>query len=407
MENEKNAAVTQNVSCPYTVNIFPADTTGCNWYRNLAPQLTMEQCIGGVTFNTCRKFVIDKDFFRFVNVNIIQRQVTSYQRDYFLKFIMPMSQKFGSWIVYNVDDCIHKDDVPVYNKSHDTYNTPGYSENIKEMLNATDFILVTTDELGNYYKDRFGITDEQIIVIPNYIPFWWMGASFNKERIMASFKANVTEKHRPRIGIIGAPAHYDTGNKKVENDITHLLPYIRKTIKDYQWVVFGSMIPELENEISRGEIEAYHGIDILQYPRMLCNLNLQYVVAPLLDNVFNRCKSNIKLTESWASGFGCAAQDLCCYNKYTNDVFSDDDSLHSILSRDLKNADAFEAKIVSNHKQMANWWLESHMTDWIRLYKLRQKPLIFDFDSSIKSAVAAQTASSDDIITPPSIKIKQ
>ena len=180
----------------------------------------MEQCIGGVTFNTCRKFVIDKDFFRFVNVNIIQRQVTSYQR-LFLKIYYanePKSMVLGLFItlmiastrmmfLYTINPMtriIHRDIVIILRKCW-----------MQPIL-----FFVTTDELGNYYKERFGTRDEQIIVIPNYIPFWWMGSSFNKERIMVSFKTN--EKHRPRIGIIDLLT--TIGNKKVEN-ITHLLPY--------------------------------------------------------------------------------------------------------------------------------------------------------------------------------------
>lgn len=391
---------------PHCVNIFPADSTGCDFYRNFAPQTTVEHCVGNITFNTCRKFMLDMNFFRGVNVNILQRQVNNTQREYYLKYIIPMSRRCGSWIVYNIDDCIHKDDIPKYNKAWEAYQSDDFMDNIRRMLNESDFVLVTTDVLGQYYTDRFGVPEDCIVVIPNMVPHWWMGHFFNPDRKRAEYREFVEKRRRPRIGLIGAPSHYDTCDKKIENDITGILGYIKKTLKDYQWVVFGSVIPELEDYVRRGEVEYHDGIDILHYPHMLNNLSLQYVVAPLLDNVFNRCKSNIKLTESWAMGFGCAAQDICCYSRYTKDVFSDGDSLDAILKRDLASEDAFISKITENHGKMNPWWLENNLGQWLELYKLRQKPLIFNYDKMRENARGhGQSVKDSEIVVPDGLSI--
>ena len=362
---------------PFCINIFPADTTGCDFYRNFCPRETIEHSVGNIMFNTCRKFLVDDNFFRGINVNILQRQVNNFQCEYYLKYIIPMSRKFGSWIVYNIDDCIYKDDIPKYNKAWQVYQDDQYMRNVYNMLNASDFVLVTTDELGEYYIKRFGVNPDSIVVIPNYIPRWWLEHCYDLERRVKLYEQN---RNRPRIGLIGAPAHYDVERKNIENDITALLPYIKKTLKDFKWVIFGSEIPELQDMVARGDIEYHRGIDILHYPDRVSALNLQYIVAPLLDNTFNRCKSNIKLTESWAMGIGCAGQDICAYNKYTDDVFHDDDSLDAILRRDLKDEGAFAEKIVANHAKMNGWWLEDHLDQWLRLYRLRQKPLLYNYD---------------------------
>jgi O-antigen biosynthesis protein len=384
---------------PFCVNIFPADSTGCDFYRNFAPRETVEHCIGDVTFNTCRKFTIDMNFFKGVNVNVLQRQVSDAQCEYYLKFIIPMSRKCGSWIVYNIDDCIHKDDIPKYNKAWDVYQSDKYMDNIKKMVQSSDFVLVTTEELGKYYVDRFGASEDSIICIPNYVPFWWMGHFYDIARISYNYDVHVNKNHRPRIALIGAPAHYDVNKKGLDNDITPILDYVKKTIKDYQWVVFGSTIPELQEYIDRKEIEFYSGIDILHYPYTLHCLNLQYIVAPLADNVFNRCKSNIKLTESWALGVGCAGQNICTYNKYTNDVFDDGESLDAILKKDLASVEDFTRKIDENHKRMKDWWLEGHLNEWLDLYHLRQKPLVFNYDGIEKAESGVKTPT-DDVIAP-------
>ena len=408
--NEKKRQAEEDInSSPFCVNIFPADSTGCDFYRNFAPRETIEHCIGDVTFNTCRKFTIDMNFFKGVNVNVLQRQVSDSQCEYYLKFIIPMSRRCGSWIVYNIDDCIHKDDIPRYNKAWETYQSDGYMDNIKRMVNASDFLLVTTDELGKYYTDRFGVSEDNIIVIPNYVPYWWIGNFYDIEKKVRMFNEHVVKNHRPRIALIGAPAHYDTNKKGLPNDITPILDYIKKTVKDYQWVVFGSKIPELQEYIDRKEIEYYRGIDILHYPDALNKLNLQYIVAPLADNVFNRCKSNIKLTESWSLGIGCAGQNICTYNKYTKDVFDDGDSLDAILKRDLASEEAFAKKLEENHKLMQSWWLENHLDGWMKLYHLRQKPLIFNYDqarASEKAKKRIDSANSTNGVVAPKISTK-
>ena len=389
---------------PFCINIFPADTTGCDFYRNFCPRETVEHCVGNIMFNTCRKFLVDDNFFRGTNVNILQRQVNNPQCEYYLKYIIPMSRKNGSWIIYNIDDCIYKDDIPKYNKAWEVYQDEQYMQNVYKMLNASDFVLVTTDELGEYYCKRFGVSHDSIIVIPNYLPKWWIGHCYSLERSLSAYNEN---KKRPRIGLIGAPSHYDVNNKKIENDITGILPYIKKTIKDFRWVIFGSNIPELEDLIVSGDIEYHGGIDILHYPDRICSLNLQYVVAPLKDNTFNRCKSNIKLTESWAMGIGCAAQNICSYNKYTKDVFDGGDSLDEILRRDLRDEETFADKISSNYGNMENWWLETHLEKWLKLYRLRQKPLLFNYDSSKNAPKNApkNAQKSDNEIEAPNIVI--
>lgn len=398
--NGKSAAAPKK-SNPFCVNIFPADVTGCDFYRNFCPRETVEHGVGNVMFNTCRKFLVDDNFFKGANVNILQRQVNNAQCEYYLKYIVPMSRKCGSWIVYNIDDCIHKDDIPRYNKAWEVYQDEQYMKNIRMMLNASDFVLVTTQELGDYYCERFGVNPDSLIVIPNYLPMWWIGHCYDLEKSVKEFNLN---KARPRIGLIGAPSHYDVNRKKLDNDITAILPYIRKTVKDYRWVIFGSKIPELEDLVASNDVEYHHGIDILHYPDTVRALSLQYIVAPLQDNTFNRCKSNIKLTESWAMGIGCAAQDLCCYNKYTKDVFSDGDSLDAILKRDLADEQSFSQKIYDNHIKMNEWWLETHLSMWLRLYKLRQKPLLYNYDSVVSQQKVQQSAT-DGGIEAPKIRI--
>lgn len=55
------------------------------------------------------------------------------------------------------------------------------------MLNAADFVTVTTDYLKNFYHEHYGVPLENIIAIPNLLPKWWFGDRYDPERKLKQF----------------------------------------------------------------------------------------------------------------------------------------------------------------------------------------------------------------------------
>jgi hypothetical protein len=377
-----------NNSKPFICNIFPADTSGCNAWRNYFPMLTIEALNRDIIFNVNRRFIVDQSFFNGVNLNICQRQVSTAQAHYFNNFIIPVSKTKGGWVVYNIDDCIHKDDIPKYNAAWDAYQSDELMSNIKSMMDNSDFILVTTTELKEYYNTRFNIPTNKIIVIPNYIPKWWMGDMYDKQSLLKLYRKH---RSRPRIGIISSASHYDINNKQIKDDSTELAEFIRATHTKYQWVVFGSVIPSIIDLLQNRSVEFYEPTDIYHYPQALKKLNLQAIVAPLIDNTFNRCKSNIKLLEGWAIGVPVIAQNLPTYSKYTDSVFANNDELAEQLDKTVGNEYRFENIIEANYNKMEPWWLENNIDEWLYLYKLRAKPIVFSFDHFMDTQKSKQT----------------
>ena len=49
------------------------------------------------------------------------------------------------------------------------------------------------------------------------------------------------------------------------------------------------------------------------YPAALANLDLDLALAPVEQNLFNECKSNLRLLEYGACGFPVICSDLVCY----------------------------------------------------------------------------------------------
>ena len=127
----------------------------------------------------------------------------------------------------------------------------------------------------------------------------------------------------------------------------------------------------------------------MNYPRELWRRNLQCIVAPLQDNTFNRCKSNIKLIEAWSLGIPCIAQDLEPYSKYTDLTFKDPNVLQNKLDYLFSDRARYKKIIKDNrnvidygdHNSQNGWWLEKNLTKWMEIYTIPQKTLGFDLES--------------------------
>ena len=376
---------------PFTAILHPADTTGCSFYRMTAPYLTLQSMLKSdeVNITIARRFIVDPQFYNGVNMVMSQRQVSDPQEKYFNDFLIPLSKSRGMWSIYNIDDVIHSDDIPKYNRAWDMYQDDNLMSNIHSMVNGSDFVLVTTDELAEYFNERFDVPLENIIVIPNYLPHWWMSGRYDLNKTMTLLKKH---EKRPRIGIISSASHYDVANQNGGvDDVSHIADYIRSTVNKYRWVFFGTSPPPLKDLVESGKIELHGGCDIMTYPHALHELNLNCIVAPLEDNIFNRCKSNIKLLEGWAFGIPVIAQDLPTYSKYTDMVFKTDKELNTQLNKLFGDTQKYR-KIVKDNRQRVEtgdknapngWWLEKNISKWVNVFKLRSKTIEIDLENYI------------------------
>lgn len=290
-----------------------ADFAGCGYIRTIIPailcgQLNYKRLQPFVTYNIYG--VSDPGFYNGMHFCKFQRSATENHLNQVL-YIKDVCRKTGTKLIYEVDDLI-TDEVPESNHAHEYYkhNWPF----IQRMLSNVDGITCSTDSLANVLRKH----NENVTVIPNHLP------KFNWEE--AEFRNN--ENKKPRILYPGSSNHFNYG--KSGGDFSpKLLDFIIKTTDKYDWVFVGGYPFELKDKLGK-DVEYHPWQTIFNLPSFLRNLKCDIGIAPLEDNLFNRCKSNIKMLEYTALGIPGVYSNVTPYRQAQLTCDNPDDMIYNI-----------------------------------------------------------------------------
>lgn len=289
------------------INFMASSGDGCSLYRRgfVSNHIRMSG-MGDVVELT--KMVLEEGFFHNIKTITVQRQASPEQKQY-LQYLKSIQPKFGFRLIYEVDDVVFREEIPDYNASKFAFDSDEIRQNCVDMINMVDEVTVTCQYMKDLYIEKTG--QQKITVVPNFMPYWWIGHQFNYQRNIKAFEDN---KKRPRIVYAGSGAHFDVKNATgQQDDFTHVLKFIVDNRYKYQFVFIGAFPPPLQPYIQSKEIEFHPWKTLLQYPTFLASLNAQCFIAPLLDIPFNRSKSDIKFIEAAQLGIPCICQDMETY----------------------------------------------------------------------------------------------
>jgi len=321
----------RELSLPRYVN-YLADYSGCGFWRILWPE-NLINATGVGCSTSLTAMVFDPRWYTNVKCVKVQRQASSDQRE-FIKYLKSIQSQHGFKLIYEVDDVVFREDIPDYNKFKFAFDNDEIRNNCVEIINLCDEVTVTCDYMRKLYQERTG--KKEITVIPNFVPYSWMGHQYNKNRIWDNYDKN---KKKPRVLYTGSGAHYDVDNKNGGiDDFSHVVDLVRKTVDKYQWVFVGAFPPPLLPLVQSKKIEFHNWQSLADYPDFINSLNAQVMIAPLLDNSFNRSKSDIKFIEACVLGLPCLVQDMETYKDAPEFLkFKTGDDLEYKLESVLKN----------------------------------------------------------------------
>ena len=329
----------RELSLPRYVN-YLADYSGCGFWRILWPERHINE-IGAGCSTSLTAMVFDPRWYGNVKCVKIQRQASNDQRE-FVKYLKEVQKEHNFKIIYEVDDVVFREEIPDYNKFKFAFDNDEIRNNCIEIINMCDEVTVTCDFMRKLYQEKTG--KKEITVIPNFVPYTWMGHVFNKRQVYDSYDKN---KKKPRVLYTGSGAHYDVDNKNGGiDDFSHVLKLVEKTIDKYQWVFVGAFPPQLFKYVQQRKIEFHPWQNLADYPRFIANLNAQVMIAPLYDNNFNRSKSDIKFIESCVLGLPCLVQDMETYKNAPDFLkFKTGDDLEQKLEAILKKKASYYSNV--------------------------------------------------------------
>ncbi|MER2511140.1 MAG: hypothetical protein ABTQ25_01735 [Nitrosomonas ureae] len=249
----------------------------------------------------------------------------------------------GAKIWVDVDDLLWQ--IPASNPARMSFG-PGHAENLRKAMVHADVITVSTPELANQVKIEYG---RESIVVPN---------AWNDYALPIQEPAPIIEGEKIRIVYRGSNSH--------DGDLfAH-----RDAFREYgniEFIFMGCMpwyfYTDYGGHMTTIIQEAWN-MDIFGYFQRLIQLKPHFVVFPLEDNTFNRCKSNIAAIEATVAGAVCLASNLPEFRFQGLDVFSSEEELYYILY----NIDSSNGLLGFN--QSTHAMAKEHLETNLRLSKI-------------------------------------
>ena len=213
-------------------------------------------------------------------------------------------------------DCCERDGVKVVVDLDDWYFLPPHHINyqhykprvpiIRENLKRADLVTVSTEYLKQAVKKDIGV---ESVVLPNSVDF-----------TEPQFRINRTESNKVRFGWCGGATHGKDLEIIAEDLAT--LHTMSEAKGRYQLVLHGYVdndvfwrkaagIFSFGNRADAGALSVIHAANVFTYAQGYNRFDV--ALAPLIDDEFNRCKSELKCIEAGAFGLPIIASDVVPY----------------------------------------------------------------------------------------------
>jgi len=194
------------------------------------------------------------------------------------RIVMP-----GLSIIQMVDDLLGE--VPVKHPNRNFQVREGH-QRMAQVLKKSDRLVVTTETLKQHYQKYV----PDVWLLPNCLDKQWSGLRQAKPA-----------RQRLRVGWVGAGQH--------QGDLEMVTQVVRALAGEVDWIFMGMCTDAIKPCIK----EFHDFVAIADYPKKMASLDLDIAIAPIEKNVFNECKSNLRLLEYGAMGWPVVCSDVFPY----------------------------------------------------------------------------------------------
>jgi len=209
--------------------------------------------------------------------------------------LLDIKKKYNVKFVIDYDDDVWNE-MPEFNKCG--LNQDGVKDAMKQYLNDLADKVTCTNEYIKKSLMEF-VPEDKIIIMPNCLDFHrWRFDRYPSPNNMSFLYA-------------GSPTHWTPDNYgDFSKGLVHYLNNKDVTVMGRT----PSFLPKARLLSNWVDIDDYP----IQFAR--CALQNRFIIAPLADNNFNRCKSDLKYIESCAVGRVCLVSEFpgCPYNEVSH-----------------------------------------------------------------------------------------
>jgi hypothetical protein len=283
-----------------------ADSTGCGNLRAVFPFTYLFAAFGKkINLHPILTTIPIRQHEVLVATRSVWFQRTMSQQHYnSMNFYAQMKNTYKYKIVYDLDDYLwgknekqggdKRDGIPSYNFAWEIIGDELKTWSMKIMEDLVDTVTVSTETLAKEIQKRAN-KKLDIRVLPNAVPKYLYGEPERRPPIIEKIK-------KPRVLYAGAPGHYSNRDKMKGDFDNAWYDWILKAIKEdkIEFIVMGGMPWFFEG--LKDKIHVIDWINAFQYPATFRALRPNFVFMPLVPNIFNACKSDIKYIETCAIG---------------------------------------------------------------------------------------------------------
>ncbi len=240
-------------------------------------------------------------------------------------------------IVIDVDDALSVTENHPFKKKHDITNSAFiFTQTIK----IADAVTTTTE----YLAEKLRKINKNVFVCPNcYDPVWF----------------NVKQRSHDgpiRIGWVGSATH--------EEDLKIMAPVFERIKEKYpvQIVTRGDYrVKEWWGQ----DVEVFPTVPIKYYPEALASMAIDIGICPLVDDEFNRCKSNIKFIEFSLLGIPTVCSPTVYGNTAVVTIARNEDEWFQELSELIEKSGLRKMRsVVCKNYVEENFNIKYHWQEW-------------------------------------------
>lgn len=220
---------------------------------------------------------------------------SSYQSDIAAYLLLKIAKdRYGTQQVMDIDDDMFaiNEDNPYWMKMNDELTW-----RMQVMIRENAWLSTTTEYLAERFRERrrqdaLKHSDNTVFVLPNCISDDFQHPEFDNEPDVV-------------IGYCGGSSHYADAHE------TGVIDAVRKLMHEHKNLRFRAIAMPIDGYLPRARyefVDGKRGTDFLT--EIFPNMKLDIAIAPLLDNTFNKGKSDIKWQESTRAGAVIVATDL-------------------------------------------------------------------------------------------------